>query len=583
VPNNRRHVSAHRHGGCGLSRLETVLNRDNRKTKAQLVQELERAQLRIAELEASASECWRAETDERNVSRFLQTLIDTIPSPIFYKDSSGVYLGCNQAFAAYLGLSRQEIVGKGVFDVAPPELAARYHEMDQALFRQPGVQVYEASVMFADGSVHEVCFNKATFTNGDGSLGGIVGVMLDITERKRGEEALRRSRNQLEQKVAERTRELLDANVKLQQEVEERRHVEEVLRESRQRYRNLMETMNEGLAIQDEKGTITFVNQKLCELSGYTQDELVGHSVNTLIEQMDQDSRCLLQEQLLRRKRGERGAYEISWTRRDGQKIIVIVSPVPFVDGDGRFLGSFAVMTDITARKQAEDALRESERQLRHLSTQLLTAQETERKRIAGELHDAIGQYLSAIKFGVEHSLQLKGKGKLKAMTEALEALVPMIRQTIDAVRTIYMDLRPSLLDDLGILATINWICRDFASIYKTVRIEKHLELHEQDVPESLKIIIFRIVQEALNNVAKHSQASLVNLVLRNRGGAIELLVEDNGQGFNWADLNVREDAVRGMGLISMKERAELSGGALEVTARPGGGTSIRVTWPPGQ
>jgi signal transduction histidine kinase len=79
--------------------------------------------------------------------------------------------------------------------------------------------------------------------------------------------------------------------------------------------------------------------------------------------------------------------------------------------------------------------------------------------------------------------------------------------------------------------------------------------------------------------VAKHSQASLVNLVLRKRGGIIELLVEDNGQGFNWADLNVREDAVRGMGLISMKERAELSGGALEVTARLGAGTSIRVSW----
>lgn len=124
---------------------------------------------------------------------FLQTLIDTIPSPIFYKDRDGRYTGCNTAFESYLGRTREDVVGKTVYDLAPPEMANRYKEMDDALFVNPGVQVYDASVVYADGSRHEVTFNKATFFADDGRVEGLVGVILDLTERKRAEDALRES------------------------------------------------------------------------------------------------------------------------------------------------------------------------------------------------------------------------------------------------------------------------------------------------------------------------------------------------------------------------------------------------------
>lgn len=130
--------------------------------------------------------------------RFLQRLIDTIPNPIFYKDINGVYLGCNTAFEKYLGLSKEEIVGKSVYDVSPLDLADQYNDQDQALFDGPGIQVYESSVVCADGIKHDVVFNKATYTDMDGNISGLVGIILDITERKKMERDLNRAKEAAE-------------------------------------------------------------------------------------------------------------------------------------------------------------------------------------------------------------------------------------------------------------------------------------------------------------------------------------------------------------------------------------------------
>lgn len=121
----------------------------------------------------------------------LKAVIDAVPAPIFYKDDKGIYLGCNNAFADFLGLARERIIGRSVYDIAPKKLADVYHRADQELFRQGGTQKYEASVIYADGSRHEVIFHKAIFHRPDGSLGGLVGTMVDITERKRAEEDAR--------------------------------------------------------------------------------------------------------------------------------------------------------------------------------------------------------------------------------------------------------------------------------------------------------------------------------------------------------------------------------------------------------
>ncbi len=160
---------------------------------------------------------------ERNLSEkalqeqfhLLQVLIDAIPTPVFYKDTTGLYIGCNKAFQEYIGREKEQIVGKSVYDMAPKELAEAYHKMDLALFAEQRVQRYESSVMYADGTKHEVLFNKAPFNKKDGSLGGLVGVIFDITERQRAAEEVRKLNDELELKVQERTKQLLDAQEEL--------------------------------------------------------------------------------------------------------------------------------------------------------------------------------------------------------------------------------------------------------------------------------------------------------------------------------------------------------------------------------
>src|SRR4030043_249370 len=171
-------------------------------------------------------------------------------------------------------------------------------------------------------------------------------------------------------------------------------------------------------------------------------------------------------------------------------------------------------------RLNLEDELRESENRLRALSSQLLTVQENERKRIAMELHDGIGQILTAIKFKVENILQEKGKARAKE--KSLEAIVPMVRESVEEVRRIQMDLRPSPLDDLGILATLGWFCREYQRIYSHIRIEKEIGLQEGEISPTLKTVIYRLTQEALNNIAKHSKAALIHPSLREKRARIK-------------------------------------------------------------
>ncbi|MCF8109931.1 MAG: ATP-binding protein [Desulfobacteraceae bacterium] len=222
--------------------------------------------------------------------------------------------------------------------------------------------------------------------------------------------------------------------------------------------------------------------------------------------------------------------------------------------------------------------LEESNRELRYLSGQLVTAEQKERRRIARDLHDSISQSLSAIKLSVENiSSNLSGRLDSKDKA-ALEKIVSMCKEAIQEVRRIIMNLRPPALDS-GINATIDSLCREFNSFYPDIRIRKKLEVRDDRLPEEVKATIFRLLQEALNNIGRHSGAGSVNVFLSEANRGIRFEVIDDGKGFDPKTMPDSKEG-GGFGLAGMQERAELSGGAFYIRSRRGAGTSIVVTWP---
>jgi signal transduction histidine kinase len=234
---------------------------------------------------------------------------------------------------------------------------------------------------------------------------------------------------------------------------------------------------------------------------------------------------------------------------------------------------------EIEERKRAEASLRRSEHKLGVLSSKLLGAQEIERQRVASELHDGLGQSLSAIKFSLERGLRRLDPGASEESIEVVQGAVDKIHDAVEEVRNIAMDLRPTMLDDLGILATLKWFCREFQQVYPHIKIEKRTAIEESDVPKTLKVVIYRIVQEALNNIAKHAEASEASIELAMAGEQVRLSISDNGRGFNLQEYANLSGEYRGVGLQSMSERAEFSGGEFSIRSRPGDGTTIEIVW----
>lgn len=308
--------------------------------------------LRIVVVMLDITERKRVENALRNQLLFTQALVEAIPSPLFFKDSRGAYLGCNKAFEAALGVSRQEIVGKTVYDLAPRELADKYHEMDNRLFKAPGHQVYESKVKFTDGSVRDILFNKATFADAAGNLGGLVGVMLDITERKQMEEALRCARDELEARVQERTRELGRINDELSTEIVSRKQAEEGLRESEEHFRILVQQAADAFFLADTLGGIVDVNRQACDSLGYSREELLAMSVQDIDVSQTPEQIARLWENIVP---GIPVFFEGLHRRKDGSTFPVEVAGGIIEIGGKPYV--FGLARNITERKRAQGML----------------------------------------------------------------------------------------------------------------------------------------------------------------------------------------------------------------------------------
>ena len=234
---------------------------------------------------------------------------------------------------------------------------------------------------------------------------------------------------------------------------------------------------------------------------------------------------------------------------------------------------------DLNMAIKSEEKWRRSQDELRQLSAQLLAIQENERRRIAADLHDGIGQSMSLIKMSMESVAQLINAGAHQEAVESLQLMIRKVKETMDELRVITTDLRPAMLDDIGLIPTLSWFFREFEMAWRDKKIEKDFSIAESDMPAPLKTTIFRILQEAMNNIVKHANARHIRVSMKKINGMLQLSIEDNGQGFDQARMLIRHGSTRGMGLLTMKERARSSDGLFEMKSTPGQGTRILVSW----
>lgn len=266
--------------------------------------------------------------ERRRQLDFLHALLETIPNPVFYKNTKGVYLGCNTAFELYLRKSRNQIIGRTASDLAPPDLAEIYRRKDQELFDNPGVQVYESEVFGAKGK-RNVIFYKATFNSSpDGPVGGLIGVIMDITERKRAEEALR---------------------------------------ESEEKYRGVFETAADIIHVLSPDGTIEAISPSVEAITGYRPEERIGVNMAEMMRRIiHPDDVAPLAESFRQALDGKLAKVELRIRRKDGTEAVTENRSWPLVK-DGKVAKIIGIARDITLRRKQEadlkilgDAIRES-------------------------------------------------------------------------------------------------------------------------------------------------------------------------------------------------------------------------------
>jgi two-component system sensor histidine kinase UhpB len=350
--------------------------------------------------------------------------------------------------------------------------------------------------------------------------------------------------------------------------------MKQALRASESRYRQLVENIREGIVMQDKKGNITYVNDRFLDLIGYSEEEVLGKPITKY-----------LAGGLLKKKKGQKESKdddfkkfsEISWKRKDGERIFTILSPSPIYNSKGQQEGTVAVLTDITDRREVEKELHRSREQLRKLSHHLQEVRERESKRIAREIHDELGQQLTALKMDLSwlsNRVDPKEEGA-KNFLKKIDAMNALVDNTIQTVQKVTAELRPGLLDDLGLGPAVEWLAQEFES---QTNIPCKLQLHCEmvNIDPDCSTAIFRISQEALTNVSRHAKATKVDISLKEENSVLILKIRDNGKGIEPDEVF----APSSLGLMGMRERIRPFGGELKISGSANKGTTLTVTLP---
>jgi len=409
-----------------------------------------------------------------------------------------------------------------------------------------------------------------------GSLGGYLVQIQDITERKKAEEALRKAHDKLEQRVEERTVELVTANERLEREIEERKRAQGVLERLERRYHELVEKLDAIIWEADaHTWQFTFVNQHAEKISGYPVNQWLSEP-NFWADHIHPDDRkdavsfCQRATQ-----EGHNHEFEYRMIKADGS-VVWLRDVVSVECVEGKPVQLRGIMVNITERKKTEEKIDAYQKRLRSLMSELTLTEERHRRRIATELHDSIGQLLALcqIKLGQLEKVIASPNSRplLKEIGDSLE-------QVIRYTRSLTHQLSPFILYELGLEAALEWLA-EFIYEQQGIQINLAVDSQANPVNEELRIFLFRAVQELLTNVTKHAKTDRAEVSLCRENESIRITIEDVGVGFNTAILDTPSRKDIGFGLFSIRERLKYFEGELSIQSKPGQGTQVTLTVP---
>lgn len=370
-----------------------------------------------------------------------------------------------------------------------------------------------------------------------------------------------------------------------------RKQMEISLRASEERYRRLISTAYEGIGITDRDYIITYVNERFAEMLAYDPKELIGIPVARLLPEEDRQNFASLAE---KRRSGISDRRECWHLRKDGSRAWLLTSSTPILDEHGDFQGCFSMFTDLTARIKAERALieahdqlelRVAERtaalaktteQLKLTTFELLQAEERERTRIAGELHDQVGQSLLLTKMKLE---MLANDLADDTQRQSAAELVSLLENSLYDIRTLIFHLRPPLLETAGLEAALTSLCSALRNDYE-LKIDFSCSARTLPLTQEVRYSLYQAVRELLLNVAKHAGTGRAALSLRTDGEFVVVCIADSGVGFNQRNAAGKQASDGGFGLYHVQQRIERLGGSFAIASTPGEGTAITLTAP---
>ncbi len=495
-------------------------------------------------------------------SNVFNTTLSSITDFAYIFDRDGRFIYANQPLLDLWGLRLDEAVGKNFFDLQyPDDLALQLQQQIQQVFDTGQALRDETPYTSPTGAegFYEYIFTPVKAS--DGTVEVVAGSTRDYTERRR---------------------------------------VETALRESENKYRLLMEQASDGIHTYDMQGNFIEINSKLCEMLGYTSEELLRLNVRDLIPAEDLAVDPIRFDEL---RAGKTLLNERRLRRKDGALLPVEISGKMIRDGVLQ-----AIIRDITKRKRAEESLMKLNEQLEQrvaertvelvemnaslqaemverrkaecerasILRRLVMAQEKERRRIASDMHDQFGQQLTVLLLKL--GMLKEDCGEQQRLCEQVETLEAVARQLDADVDFLVWELRPTVLDDLGLQDALTNFAQNWSKHFAIpVEVLTHGVGKESSTTE-IDTVLYRIAQEALNNIAKHAGAASVTILLEGRADAVSLIIEDDGVGFDAEHISGAND--KGLGLVGMRERAALVGGTAEVESHPLEGTRVIVRIP---